>query len=628
MEQRLAVRWNCTNRQTGLAVESRDQGMTNFEHLGPYRVDGKLGQGGMGTVYRGVHVKTGQRVAIKVLAHQMSEQPRFRRRFANEIETLKKLKHPNIVRLIGYGEEDGLLFYSMELVEGPSLLEHLRKVKRLDWDTTIGYAIEICSALKHAHDFGVIHRDLKPANLLIGPEGHIKLTDFGIAKLFGSDEHTAAGSMLGTADYMAPEQASGGQVTPRTDLYALGSLIYACLVGRPPFGGRNLTQVIHGLKHETPAPLDLVLPEVPEELAELVHELLEKDPGDRPPTALVVSKRLAAMRAGLRHRGQQTRVDFASPTMPETPESVVSERLPKDKTSTREEARPDVANLPTAPEGVLGQATHDSAGFEATLASADAGEEFQLQDLPEEPRTRFETVPETTPAHTEWHGSDDSRHSVSHWISVLSLVTVLAVVIGLIAWSFRNPSPAELWTQIQQYDEAGDTMRAERAREDFVRLFPDDPRTAEVNETLKLDDASRMVLRLRGQAIRRGGRDALGPAAQGWLLAMEQRRNRPAIAAQRLRAWLDLFDHPAAQSQWGAVTDLPELTALARQELEKLEASGDGATDPRADALADWLNWGQENLAGNQRERFLRAARTLYAEEDWARPILGSADQP
>ncbi len=269
----------------------------------------------MGTVYRGAHVKTGQRVAIKVLARQMSQEPRFRRRFDAEIETLKNLNHPNIVRLIGFGEEQGLLFYSMELVEGPSLLEHLRKVKRLDWDTVLGIGIDVCAALKHAHDFGVIHRDLKPANLLMEPEGRLKLTDFGIAKLFGANEQTAAGSVLGTADYMAPEQAAGGNVTPRTDLYALGSLLYACLVGRPPFGGRNLTQVIHGLKHESPVPLDLVVPDVPHELAELVHELLEKAPEDRPPTALAVGKRLASMRVGLHRRGELTQLDPDRPTV-------------------------------------------------------------------------------------------------------------------------------------------------------------------------------------------------------------------------------------------------------------------------------------------------------------------------
>src|SRR6056297_2763570 len=412
--------------------------MTDFETLGPYRVEAKLGQGGMGSVYRGVHIKTGQRVAIKVLASQMSEQPRFRRRFAGEIETLKKLRHPHIVRLIGHGEERGGLFYAMDLVEGPSLLEHLRKVKRLDWDTTIGFAIEICSALKHAHDFGVIHRDLKPANLLLEPEGGIKLTDFGIAKLFGATEHTAAGSVLGTADYMAPEQAVGGQVTPRTDLYALGSLMYACLAGRPPFGGRNLTQVVYGLKHETPAPLDLVLPDVPEELAELVHELLEKDPQQRPPTALVVSKRLQAMRAGLRHRGEQTEMNLGGPTLPEPPESAVHTRLPARQPRSQDM---NVANLPTADDRDSDVPTGTPVKLASTLASAHPdGDEFELAEEIAAPRTHFESVNETPERTGHWEPGESHRRGLEHWLSLFGLVLALIVVGGLVIWLFQTPS--------------------------------------------------------------------------------------------------------------------------------------------------------------------------------------------
>ena len=162
-----------------------DHAMNSPEFLGPYQLGELLGRGGMGSVYAGVHGKSGQRVAVKLISPHVSDEMRFRRRFDAEIETLKRLRHDNIVQLIGYGEEQGQLFYSMELVEGESLQKRVRREKRLEWLPTIDIAIQVCSALKHAHDIGVIHRDLKPANLILTESDQVKLVDFGIAKIFG-----------------------------------------------------------------------------------------------------------------------------------------------------------------------------------------------------------------------------------------------------------------------------------------------------------------------------------------------------------------------------------------------------------------------------------------------------------
>src|SRR4029079_3925872 len=139
------------------------------------------------------------------------------------------LLHPNIVQLHGFGEEEGHLYYVMELVEGRSLQDELVAGRRFSWREVTRMGVAIAEALKHAHDRGIIHRDLKPANLLIDPQDHIKLTDFGIAKLYGGSSVRAEGGVLGTADYMAPEQADGKPVTSRCDLYALGSVLYALL---------------------------------------------------------------------------------------------------------------------------------------------------------------------------------------------------------------------------------------------------------------------------------------------------------------------------------------------------------------------------------------------------------------
>ncbi len=340
------------------------------EFYGPYRVDKTLGQGGMGIVYRAVHAKTLEPVAVKVVSAAVGNHERFRRRFDAEIKTLMKLDHPNIVRLIGFGEEQGQLFYAMELVEGPTLQQHLKAIRRMPWADTIKMGIEIAGALKHAHDSGVIHRDLKPANLLVAPGGRIKLTDFGIAKLFGNVDVTAVGAVMGTADYMAPEQADGGPITPRTDLYALGSVMYACLAGRSPFGGRQITAVLNSLKNDPPPPLDLMNPDVPNELIELVNDLLAKAPVERPPTALAVGNRLRALQMGLKHREAQEQSSVAdNVTLPE--QVTEAPRAPKHRPPTfLTGSNPDAQTLSSeVDEGTLAPFNADAEGNAGPVTS-------------------------------------------------------------------------------------------------------------------------------------------------------------------------------------------------------------------------------------------------------------------
>src|SRR5215471_6454531 len=150
-----------------------------FERLGPYKIGKRLGRGGMGAVFEGVNVDTSEPAAVKVLNPHLAEDEGFRERFEMEIETLKKLKHPNIVRMFGYGKHEGYLYYVMELVRGPSVEEELQMGRRFTWREVVQYSVKLCKALRHAHDHGVIHRDLKPANLLLPDDGDdIKLTDF------------------------------------------------------------------------------------------------------------------------------------------------------------------------------------------------------------------------------------------------------------------------------------------------------------------------------------------------------------------------------------------------------------------------------------------------------------------
>ncbi len=270
-----------------------------IERLGPYRLVRKLGRGGMGTVFEGIHDETGEPAAVKMLSFNLAEEEDFRARFETEIETLKKLRHPNIVRLLGFGEQDGILFYAMELVDGPSLEDEIRRGRVFHWREVLDFGIQIGQALRHAHDRGVIHRDIKPANLLLASDSTVKLSDFGIARLFGNTRQTAAGSVLGTIEYMSPEQAAGVRVDPRSDLYSLGGVLYALLAGRPPFRAKVFAEMLRKHRSEIPEPVRRYAPDVPAELERVIAELLAKKPEDRVANALLLTRRLQAMKHAL-----------------------------------------------------------------------------------------------------------------------------------------------------------------------------------------------------------------------------------------------------------------------------------------------------------------------------------------
>src|SRR5438093_5906600 len=217
--------------------------------LGPWVIDAEIGRGAMGSVYRAHRAKDpAEVVALKVLNVDLARDDVFVARFQREVEALRQLDHPNIVRFLEAGGDEGLFFYAMEYVDGRDCDAILRERGRLPWQEVLDLALKVVPALKHAHDRGIIHRDLKPANILraaTGPPAPVKLTDFGVAKLFAQPALTAAGSFVGTAAYLAPEQAVGKPATKRSDLYALGGVLYTLLTGRPPFGGGNVAEPLH-----------------------------------------------------------------------------------------------------------------------------------------------------------------------------------------------------------------------------------------------------------------------------------------------------------------------------------------------------------------------------------------------
>jgi serine/threonine-protein kinase len=272
---------------------------TDSDHrkIGPFQLEGRLGVGGMGIVYKATYLKGGQKVALKVLSPDLTADPKLAKRFDREMEILKKLKHPNIVKYYGGSSNSQQRFYAMELVTGGSLEDRLRQQGKLPWEEAVDYAIQVARALEHAHDAGIVHRDLKPANLLLAGDKTLKLSDFGIARDTRSTALTAAGKTLGTMAYMAPEQITGkSPVTRRTDIYALGCVLFQMLTGRTPFESSTQPELLFKHIEEEPPNVREFNMDCPIWLDRLVHEMLAKDPGDRPFDALAVQTRLADVR--------------------------------------------------------------------------------------------------------------------------------------------------------------------------------------------------------------------------------------------------------------------------------------------------------------------------------------------
>ncbi len=267
------------------------------QQLGPFAIDKELGSGAMGAVFRGRYVKTGQVVAVKVMAPGLGDSnPNAVARFEREARILKQLNHPNIVRLFGVGKYQGTRYYAMEYVVGESLDHIMGRRGRMTWEEVVTLGQQLCAALQHAHDAGVVHRDLKPSNLMILADGTLKLTDFGIAKDLDVTALTSANCTVGTASYMSPEQCRGEKdIGPKSDLYSMGVLFYELITGRKPFEAENaMDMFVQHCTGDFERPSRLVL-DVPIWLDNLICQLLEKKPDQRPLNAEMVYRALGSI---------------------------------------------------------------------------------------------------------------------------------------------------------------------------------------------------------------------------------------------------------------------------------------------------------------------------------------------
>lgn len=268
--------------------------------LGPYRIIKKLGQGGMGAVYLALNTRLNRKLALKIMLPRYAANAAAKERFLREAQTSAQLSHDHIVTVYDADERGGMPFIAMQFLQGYPLDLYLRKKGNPSIPQILHIAKDTAIGLAAAHRVGLVHRDIKPANLwLEAPKGRVKIVDFGLAKPVDADtELTKTGAVVGTPAYMSPEQARGLKVDHRTDLFSLGAVLYRLCTGRIPFDGPNTMAVLMALASEEPAPVAQLNPQVTEPLATLIHQLLAKNPNQRPQSADEVAQRIQLMIEG------------------------------------------------------------------------------------------------------------------------------------------------------------------------------------------------------------------------------------------------------------------------------------------------------------------------------------------
>ena len=510
--------------------------------------------------------EAGVGVAVKTLSAHLGDDSGLRARFAAEIEALKSLRHPGIVQLLAFGEDDGRPFFAMELVRGRSLEEILRSGQRFDWRETATIAADVTRALKAAHDRGIVHRDLKPANLLFpddpGPETRVKLADFGIARLFGDTGQTQAGTVVGTAEYMAPEQATGAAVDARVDLYALGLVMFAMLTGRPPFRGGDVTEVLRRQRKEQPPRVSAIVPGVPEAVDDLVARLLSKDPADRPPSALAVGRSLAALdhatgtepqsESGLVIGSTAAQLRSAEPTLPIAAGTggtgvdllAATQATAGGARGTLGSPEPGATQAVTSPTGRDGK----------SLAHRATQPNRGLEPAAVPPANRFTTVEELDRVAK---AEADRVARRDRWIRVAAAGGLVAAVLAGGYAILRPLSADQLYDRIRGIADApaGDLRDAEPLIEQFVQRFPTDPRADSIRtlaHELELDALERRVRRRpRSDAV-------LSPIERDYRSAAARESESPLACLAALEAILTLHgtDQPAAGSDLQLWLDL------------------------------------------------------------------------
>jgi len=272
----------------------------DLTEIGKYHIQDLVGEGAMGVVYRALDPVLNRHVAIKVMSDALARDEALRDRFLREARAAGSLQHPNVITIYDFGEVDGHLYIAMEFVEGSDLDVVLRTGTPLSLDEKLAIMTDVLNGLAYAHKRGVVHRDIKPANIRVDEEGHARIMDFGIAHLnTAMTKMTRTGMMLGTPNYMAPEQITGEEVSARTDIFAAGAVLYELLTNSRPFQADTLHAVLYKITSESPPSIAKVLPGLPSSLNDIVMRALAKDPGQRYATALEMANELTRVRQSI-----------------------------------------------------------------------------------------------------------------------------------------------------------------------------------------------------------------------------------------------------------------------------------------------------------------------------------------
>lgn len=603
-----------------------------LERLGPYKIGRQIGKGGMGAVYEAVYDQPGPqqglRVAVKALSPQMASAEGFRERFEAEIVSLMQLSHEGIVRIYGKGEQDGTLFYSMELVEGTSLEEEISSGRRFNWRETLRIGIQVCRALKHAHDVGVVHRDIKPANLLLTPEGRVKIADFGIARFFHSTQLTTAGGVLGTADYMSPEQADGRHVTDKCDQYSLGGVMYALLAGRPPFQAKTMPEMLQLQRFAEPEPVRRYATDTPDQLNRLVNQLLAKEPEDRFPNIMVLGRHLEAMEKALSRPLQ--------PSVEESDSKVGEDQIDSAANHATAEVRDETTRALNKPVAL----PHDTRSDHVATDIYDAATLDQPSDdlppeieppvpiSPEPLRSTFTTVDEEKRRQEEHAGGNI-------WVISAQLAALVTLLVVLVwgGWRLMRPASAdELFQEItakveQQGDD--DLRIVSTQLDEFAERFADDSRNRELDPLRQ-----QLQFQIFERQTRRKARvtDA-SPIGSLYLEADRHAQDDPSTALGMLQDLLALYDplgstrelQPAETGMGDSPFDEEDQRwfVLARQKIDELTQNLDAQAEAQLPALRDRLAAAAvlERTNPTQALRMYQAIVRLYSNQRWAREI-------
>ncbi|WP_427015908.1 protein kinase domain-containing protein [Pseudarthrobacter sp. P1] len=365
---------------------------------GRFQLTSRIAIGGMGEVWKAQDLVLGRIVAIKILKEEYTGDPGFRERFRAEARHTALLNHMGIANVFDYGEEEGSAYLVMELVPGEPLSTILERDHLLSSDRTLSIIAQTARALAVAHAQGLVHRDVKPGNLLITPEGRVKVTDFGIARLADQVPLTQTGQVMGTAQYLAPEQATGQLATGSSDIYALGVIGYECITGHRPFSGESQIAIALAQVNDAPPPLPDTLPTP---VRALLMSMLSKDPANRPANALKLADAAEAIRRGdikAAHAAAPGMLLFEATTGPITAPVDLTATAATTALAQASHAAPATSALPTVAESIVArQPTTNRLSRAEALAAEGPWQEEADDDVPAGPAKRGRS-PWTWPA--------------------------------------------------------------------------------------------------------------------------------------------------------------------------------------------------------------------------------------